>query len=118
MIIKMLKADGSGWVFRDGLGKVVTNTTWRIYVKEVDKNGIVDYDIKVDDVVLSMEYVNALEIDTTKLTEKNKFSDGSFRCIVITASVNYPGIEEREILLVANTTVYLLNDQGKTIEAL
>ena len=111
MILKVRRAKGNGWVLRDNLGKVdVNQTDWYIQLKGED-----DFEIFHRDAVEPMNYSSLNVIEFDKSVPQ---IDGKYPCCCVCATLGYMGNNEREILIIANTPMYLLNDNGKTIESL
>jgi len=106
MIIKVKKADNSGWVLRDGITKIRYNTT--------------EYKVKTVSHVLNQyevldQYNQVTCIDGVDICEINTFEDNElFPCVMVFASVEH----DRDIIILTNTSTYVLNDNGKTIESL
>lgn len=111
MILKVKKAQGDGWILRDNLGKVIFNQLdW--YIKLKGEN---DFDVFHKD---HTEPMNFNSVDVCEFDKAVPQVDGKYSCCFVCITAGYLSSNEREILVIANTPVYLLNDNGKTIESL
>ncbi len=113
MIVKFQKADQSGWVMLDSVVKINTNTQTirvRLNSKALEPQ---DYDIyhTITEDEIDLNTVDFIELD---FKDVPKPTDDLY-CALITATID-KGTQEKDIFIIANTNIYILNDNGKTIE--
>lgn len=107
MILKVKKADGSGWVARDNIKKVVYNLyDWHFKLKGDD------FEVYHQD---SEQPMNFTDINMVEFDKGRPSQDGRYPCCFVCMET---GHSDYEMLAVFNTQAFLLNDEGKTIERL
>jgi hypothetical protein len=113
MILKIHKANGSGWILRDSLSKIRYNTSdFKIRLKNKPLEPQ-DYDVydTVDGSIFGILDLDALELDFKGYDKPQE----DIPCVLITASIEGA---DKDVMILANTAIYILNDNGKTIESL